>query len=124
MIRYYLSPIREDATENVCVLLESFPGVSRMWWPPIRDDNGRPRWTWCLCEVDRADHTALMADTRLRSLPGVEPDTPLSAVSAQRRNTLNTRLQELGFDTSGFTLQTTVRQVFVELRRQLALRMS
>ena len=110
MKRYYLSPIVGTGTEEDPYRPKIADyGVS--WSCVISSDEltGQPKRPWCVAVVEAADHATLLADTTLDAIPNISLDTLVSSLSKTIRDKLKTRLDALGVDTRGLSIDDPIR---------------
>lgn len=110
MRRYYLSPIIGTGTEADPYRPKIADyGVS--WSCVISSDEltGQPKHPWCVAVVDAADHATLLADTTLVAIPNISLDARVSSLSKTIRDKLKTKLDVLGVDTRGLSINDPIR---------------
>lgn len=83
------------------------------------DETGNPRFNWAILVVTANNFTDILADPDIFALPDISLDSTVSVLSPSVRQAILTKLQSLGIDTSGITLQTTFRQVIRKIGRFL-----
>lgn len=132
-IRYYLCELVGDGTPGPGawrpVIADALPGVA---WTAL---DGRPakgaRAGWLLVSADTTDaqHGQILLETGVRYLPfetaegaPLAPGDPISLIPPATRQTMRDRLEALGVPTQDFTLQTTMREVWLRARRRFLLR--
>jgi len=79
-------------------------------------DRGKPKFAWCLVEVEDLD---VATGTQLFKLPKMPLSTTAGDLTPTQRAAIKNKLDELGVPTAWITLDTTLRQVVLRLAQFL-----
>ena len=78
-----------------------------------------PGFAWCFGQLATDNVSQMDGDNDIYLLPDASLDNAVSTIPNNVRNTMNTRLQAAGFDTSAIKLSWTIRQVMQYLKGQI-----
>lgn len=123
-MRWVVSPLIGDGTPTIIVGQESTTGPYRAKASDYGahvaiipgNDDGTPKFNWCLCRIEEAAVAAADADTDLIVFPDLTLDHVLTLA---QRNWLITRLDNRGFPSGWVTAGITVIEVLRTIGRWL-----
>ena len=89
-----------------------YPAVNTRIWT-------RPGFAFCLGQLAAASLTALQADPDIKLIPDAALDNALSSIPKTTRDAMVAQLTGAGFDVSAVRTTWSVRQLLMNLKRQL-----
>ena len=120
MKRHYISPIVGTGSE-ADPYRPKIADYGVTWSGVIASDpiTGRPARAWSLVAVESEDHTNLLLDSEIDALPNIALDTLVSTLPRTVRDRLKSRLDALGVDTTGLSIDDPIRRWLRVIGRHL-----